>query len=488
MTREIYQVNPPEESHKWTEDEFQRVSVFLDRMSQNKPEYQGPYVSGDCYTQGDIVTILGYQMIAKVDTCDYPAPTPVGDANWLLPDAPARNKLSITDVVYTGMRIHDLQLSYQVQAVRVWLENVTANQNYRLWSYDLNTQIWTAISNVFTGDVLPTAGWLEVKMSEVWINPGDDVALILVQQNSSGSTDYNESYVYTGVSNQETDPGTGNVNRRGDHAQLRISALDRFGLDRYAELQTVVVGTLIKVSSEANASAYIQYEVTGAIADNNTWFNFGVTLVDTGAAGEPIAASDVQVYFEVPVATPTDYVELPDYFLPNPSVSGYKRIGAEGTEELNENAYGVDVVFQQFTKSEDWDILSHSESVGGGGTSYSYDYVKEVNILDIGEVYEPIATLTTPSRPGGTFEVKFAVTAHILSSNRSYNLRTRLNGGAWREYVFEESDITNLHPLFYSFPRELPAGVNVMELEARKEPGANQFDITFANLVIQRVA
>ena len=487
MTREKYLVNPPEKSHEWTEAEFERVSQFLERLSDAKPEYSGPYIPGECYEEGDIVTGGGgYQMIANKPTCDYPFPVPVGDSSWLLPDVPTWTLLQLTDVIYTGIRIHDTTLPYQTQALRVWLQNVTESQQYRVYHVDLKTDVFTAVSGAFNGTVLDAPGWISIKVNPAWILPGDDHGFLLVSQNTSGSTDFNHAYSYTGISNQEVDTGAGNVNRRGDHAQLRVSSTDRDGTDRHAELATVVTGSILRVSSEANLSAYLEYEVTGTIVDNTTWFNYAVTIVDTGAAGEP-PEGDVQVYFEVPIATPTDFVELPDHFLNSPSLSGYKRIGDSGTPEFNENGYGIDIVLQQYAISDDYDILSTSDSGGSPDIDRTYDYTKVVDYLDIGDVYEPIATLVTPERSSGTYEVKLTLTWNLSVANKSVYIRWRSNGGAWNEAISEPKDTTDQVMNTYFYPTEFAGGVMTIDLEVRKEDQLGTLDIYFLDVIFQRV-
>jgi len=118
----------------------------------------------------------------------------------------------------------------------------------------------------------------------------------------------------------------------------------------------------------------------------------------------------------------------------------------------------------------------------------TYDVAKVNGVLDIGEVYQNIATLTTPSRPAGQYDIAFSFTWQLASTNKSAYMRWQLNSAGWHEFRGEPKDSTDSYARYYGFPLDLPAGVNVLEFEARKEDAqAGQFDITFLDLIVKRV-
>ena len=118
----------------------------------------------------------------------------------------------------------------------------------------------------------------------------------------------------------------------------------------------------------------------------------------------------------------------------------------------------------------------------------TYDTTKATGVLDIGEVYQNIATLVTPSRPAGKYEVSFAFTWALASANKSAYMRWQLNGLGWNEFRGEPKDATDIYARYYGFPYDFAAGVKTLEFEARKEDSqAGQFDITFLDLIIKRV-
>ena len=73
-----------------------------------------------------------------------------------------------------------------------------------------------------------------------------------------------------------------------------------------------------------------------------------------GPAGDN---EDIQVYFEIPISAATDYVSLPNHFAARPNVQGAITIGS-GAEVYDDNGYGLDIEFQEYIFSPDYDLLS----------------------------------------------------------------------------------------------------------------------------------
>ena len=117
----------------------------------------------------------------------------------------------------------------------------------------------------------------------------------------------------------------------------------------------------------------------------------------------------------------------------------------------------------------------------------TYDYQKESAILNIGDVYQPIITLTTPARPAGLYYLGLSYTYTFPDTNDSVFLRWRVDGSAWQEITSEPKDIQDVIPGYYAFPKQYVAGVHVVEVEARKTTGGNQFDMNFIDVFFQRI-
>jgi hypothetical protein len=128
----------------------------------------------------------------------------------------------------------------------------------------------------------------------------------------------------------------------------------------------VVPGSVLRIVSEADLSAFIEYEVVSN-TDNGTWNSYEVVLTNTGTSGAPLIGN-CQVYYEVAIKAPTEYVRLDNHFAGNNFVSGIININDSG-DTLDDNAYGFDVLIQKYTKSPDWDIVSTDGGASGGGAN-----------------------------------------------------------------------------------------------------------------------
>jgi hypothetical protein len=122
----------------------------------------------------------------------------------------------------------------------------------------------------------------------------------------------------------------------------------------------VVPGTNIRVVDEGDLNAYYEYEVLNT-TDNGTWRLFDVTLVDTGSSGGPGALARCQVYFEVPIAAPTEYVTESGSYAGNPNIQGYLSLDTITGGSFSTTGYGADVELQQYLVSPDWDFMAFSD-------------------------------------------------------------------------------------------------------------------------------
>lgn len=338
------------------------------------------YNSGDCVSKNDMVREDAWTMIANKDTCDAAAPQPVGQPFWQMPDFPAWAGLSTADTIYTSMRVSSPPNDYLVQKIRVWIPDISADAKYQVLVVDHSTDA-IAVGNLFSGDIFANTGWHDAVVTPTWLTQTSDYSFILAAQNSSGNQEYNHPWVYLGISNRDLDPGEGNLDRRSDHSTLRVNVLDDDLVDRYAELANVIPGAILRVTDEANVSSYLEYEVITS-TDNNSWFSYQVVLVDTGAAGEPPALSNCQLYFTVPILVLTEYVTLTDAFLNNPYIKGGISFGDVENPIYGPDGYGIDVLVQRYEGSEDWSLVALSSASGGGGSSPWVPVANGINYPD----------------------------------------------------------------------------------------------------------
>lgn len=116
----------------------------------------------------------------------------------------------------------------------------------------------------------------------------------------------------------------------------------------------------------------------------------------------------------------------------------------------------------------------------------SYNYTKATNILNIPDTFTLIVSLSA-TLEAGVYEVGFAVQGVMPDTNDLSYVRFRIDGGAWSEFRKEAKSVDETFGLSYGFPTNRVSGPFLMEVEARKGTGGNQFDIFFADAFCRRV-
>ncbi len=116
----------------------------------------------------------------------------------------------------------------------------------------------------------------------------------------------------------------------------------------------------------------------------------------------------------------------------------------------------------------------------------TYDFDKQADILDIGDTYQRLNSLST-DRPAGIYEIGMSITWKYDRTASSVYFRYVLtNGGTWHEFIKEPTDITDVVAEYYSFPIVHDGGPIGILLEARKETSANSFDILYSDVWVER--
>ena len=329
-------------------------------------KWQDEWVGGS-YVKDDTVRDGNWTMVANKDTDDRPAPQPEGDAMWGLSDTPTWDDLQVTDTIRTGVRISGLLDSYSVTAIRVWIPNISADAYYRIIAVDNNTGV-IDFGEAFSGDRFTSIGWKEITLKAFFLGPGDDQSFLLLSENHATTTVTTEPWAYIGSSNQEIDPGTGNISVRGDQSIVRVSDIDNNAVDQSVLLASAISGTDLTIEDAIDSTKYYKYDVISSV-DNTTWYSFNTVLLETGSGGAPDLAT-ANITFEVPIPAPVDYVRILNGTLPLAFSQGEIKIGT-GITVNDDNAYGVDLYHQLYISSPDWDILTQGDggSSSSGGTS-----------------------------------------------------------------------------------------------------------------------
>ena len=373
LIRTNFQIMPPDSEQMW-----KVYNELINDLNDGKLVLWKIEWSAGTYYKGDMVIDDSWAMVANKTTTDKPAPAPFGTPAWLLPTAPVWEAQSYLGTVYTGIQIQPLAGElFSVNAFRIWMPDVSATANYRVIVYDVINDLYD-FGEQFTGDVLAEPGWLTVGVPSRYLNENSNIVFTLESYNSAATTDFNYPWVYDGPA-QTGDPGPGLWTRTNQQDVVDIDYLDDGGVDRSADLGTVVPGSFMRMESQADPLAYWEYRVDTAV-DSVGFYSYSVSYIGEGPNGGVPVGQLCSIFFEVPVPLSTDYVRIVDQYANTTGVSGYLAFDELLGGVQDNNAYGIDVQFQQYTVSEDWDPLAYS----GGNTQQGTGGARlnSINVLD----------------------------------------------------------------------------------------------------------
>lgn len=173
------------------------------------------------------------------------------------------------------------------------------------------------------------------------------------------------------------------------------------------------------------------------------------------------------------------------------TISKYVGRSIEKKPTLRKGDRGVLFYEEDTGKEFVWTGLRWDTTETGGITEIglTYDYVKVYDILNIPEepTWTPITSLTAATTIGSVYEYKMSIQGGMADLNDYASIRFRIDGGAWNTYRKEAKDRDDTFGFSYLFPLVATGIESTFELEAAKEVGGTQFDIHFADLIIQQV-
>lgn len=344
-----------------------RDGLFVDETTQlfnleTRLNFRRPYDSTGLtvYYPDDTVVDGSWTMVANKITVDRAAPQPVGVAGYLYqgtdPTAPVTAKQIVFGTRYTT----PADLFYQIQKYRIFV--VTGNVYQIFTVEDPGGAGIISSAGAFTAD---TTGWVEFAASGIIVGNGLAFDIIaVVQEPDPTPTTFTGNWNYL-TPNNVTIPASGQIQHANQAtSEFRIHKTDNDGGDRSTDLAGLAVGDIIDWGGGGTRWA-IQ-----SIQDQGTWYNFGVA-----PASQEAPDGVRNLTFETVTATPITRLEDVNYWGLNPAPNGTVEglyVEDDGYDNIvaNTNAYGVDVFFQQYQQSEDWDILATSAaSATGGGTA-----------------------------------------------------------------------------------------------------------------------
>ncbi len=282
----------------------------------------------------------GWLMASNKATTERAAPQPIGDPFFLFDGTLVNTPVSAKQLIF-GTRYTFATNGY-INGYRV---NLVAGQVYQLFLV-LDPLGVKEISNILTFTA-NSSGWQTLTLAPRVALLGATVDLVAVVQEPSGTPTVTvANYSYTTPS-ADGSPVTGQIRHANSNiSQLKIYKTDIDVIDRSALLASLAVGDTI---SGNGATWTIQ-----ATVDSGLWFTFDVVPATQAPSDGTFAFS-----FTIVTPTPITYGVDTDHWISSASIEGlYIADGMYDDIVPDDNAYGVDLLVQNASIPEDWNVMS----------------------------------------------------------------------------------------------------------------------------------
>lgn len=308
------------------------------------------------YEVNDMVRDGIWTAISLIDlNFDRPAPQPIGSIEWILPDTPTWTNNQHTGTVYSGVQVTPPEDKiFLITAVRIWIPDVSATVSYRTVVYDIENETFS-YGPTRTGDEYGTVGWHLSNIQGIFLEEGRNYIFLLEARSSATTTDFTYPWVWQGASNSNSNPGSGNMNRRNNPLFLRINPNDADAVDRTSDLIQIINGTTVRIAQDGTPANYLLYVTTQDIVDEGGYYTVTCSLSNQG--GTPATGQRANVEYNIPIPQPTSYVSIIDEFAFASALQGYVAFDQIVGGANDNNAYGVDLQYQEYVVSDDWALI-----------------------------------------------------------------------------------------------------------------------------------
>jgi len=370
------------------------------QVGGTRVRWVNPYVFGNTYEKNDMVRDGGWTMIANKQTSERASPQPSGQSFYLFTGTEAFTQDTATQI-RSGNRF-TFDVSAYLLGYRVYAYTGITYRIFLVLDPDGSNEIQELI--LFTAEA---TGWQEFNISPVIVTSGSTLEIISIAHETDPTPAEWSADWYYGTPQNPAVPAAGEiVHSRSRPDLMEINYMDDSipSVSRETELRALQVGDRIIGGGQ-----------TWTIQSTNaqaSYIAFGVSPASTGISG-----SDTFT-FQTETATPIDYMEVANYWPTTPyTARGYLQVGGNAGQ-LNDNAYGTDILVQNAVISADWDLVSTSDvsafSGGDGGAVgpgtvnalakfTATDEIGDSNLTDDGskvssalEVYCPGANIGMP--------------------------------------------------------------------------------------------
>jgi hypothetical protein len=323
------------------------------------------------YDDRTMTRVNEYLMISNKETDDYPAPRPIGSADFLM-DLAVFGTQTDTSIIYSGHK-YIFNTGGWVSDLRVYPASIGSTITYRVVIID-NTDPANPIFETIDNPILTPNQWNVLSSNSIIVVPGTELIIYLAALNSGSDSQVTGGWTNGGSSNVNP-PANQSWNYSNNNAIVRIDKTDLDSVDRSVELAGIVAGSELQFVETLTPANFLTFETIGAPVDQGSYFEYATFL--TGSGGTLVVSVATTLTATIPVPSPTEYKEDLLFWQANDpafaDVQGFLQFDGVDQGGNADTGFGVDVKFQQAEISPDWDLMaisgSGSSSGGGGGAT-----------------------------------------------------------------------------------------------------------------------
>ncbi|RLA01907.1 MAG: hypothetical protein DRQ47_07475, partial [Gammaproteobacteria bacterium] len=330
-----------------------------------KMQWQGLWVDGT-YVVNDVVRDGAWTMVANATTTDRPAPQEIGEADI----QPNTDTIWAKNNTHTGM----VQMRHKyVTTEPGWLQSLRIRAAF--WDKGVISKI-TLVNNttssvtVINNPILKNDDWTLLALDNVPLPSGTDFEIWYDYYNSDALA------LVTGgwTSNDATGIPAAqhfNIDDLTNPTVIEISHTDLDSDNRGTELDGVVVNSIIHINEtgDTKRSVEVNVDVIDTAAPSST--KYTVSLIQNGS-GDVRDDKTCTIAIDVPITQPSVFNYNTDYWLAGSPVFGqpdWATVSSElyfdGVLQADTNdAYGIELIFQEASVSADWEMLAVSNLQG----------------------------------------------------------------------------------------------------------------------------
>ena len=324
--------------------------------------WKGTWVDAS-YLKNDVTLDNSWTMIANKDTIDRPAPQETGAQE----DSIIKPVSFTTDTNLSVIEVRHIFTTTKTGFLK-GIEVYTPH--YGLDSISKVTMVTAGSGKVINNPVLSANNWTLLAVDSIALGIGVQLMVIFEYYNSVAANSINGPWA-SNVGTGEPPAQDFNIDNLITPTIVEISHTDANSSDRSADLDNIISGSIITIFETGDTERNIKFEVDVVSTAGTTSTSYTVLTNSIINGVKDIRGGRVcSIKIDAPISVSSDYSRVSDYYpTNNPSWATIETelyySGVLQADAGDDDAYGINLIFQEATISPDWDLVATSQTISG---------------------------------------------------------------------------------------------------------------------------